>query len=90
LPIKSELDALTKHHVWDIIPCEKNMQVVPVKWVFTVKDDGTHKARLVVRSCSDKEVYSALDSASPTPSIATVQWVIAVAVVHFAWSMRQI
>lgn len=75
--IKQELHSMNKHNVWTIIPREKDMSVVPVKWVFGIKKDGRHKARLVVIGCRDTEKYTPADKATPTPSSDTIRWLLA-------------
>lgn len=87
-PIESELSAMEKHEVWEIVPCVKGMNVIPLKWVFTVKDDGTHKARLVAVGCRDKEEYNPADTTTPTPSISLIRWLFAI-VLEFGWKMIQ-
>ena len=75
--IKRELSSLEKHKVWTILPREKDMAVVPVKWIFAIKKDGTYKARLVAVGCRDTEKYTPAGKATPTPSSDTVRWLIA-------------
>jgi len=70
--IEQELDAFKKYNVGDIVPRTKDMKVVPLKWVFTIKETGRAKARLVVVGCRDKTQYSCEETASPTPSAATI------------------
>jgi hypothetical protein len=88
-PILSELRAMEKYKVWEIVPRTKEMPVIPMKWVFTEKDDGTKKARLVVVGCNDKEVYSAEDKASPTPSASMVRLIFCLASKE-GWDMDQL
>ena len=75
--INEELDSMLKHNVWSIVPYQKSIPTVPVKWIFGVKPDGRKKARLVAIGCRDKEEYSAIEKASPTPSIDTTRWLLA-------------
>jgi len=51
--------------------------IIPVKWIFGIKTDGWKKACLVVIGCRDPENYTAIDKASPTPSIDTTRWLFA-------------
>jgi hypothetical protein len=87
--IQKELDAMEKYQVWTIVPCEKAKQVLPVKWIFSIKSNGVYKARLVLVGCRDREVYSKAEVASPTPAPATVRWFIAHAIQR-GWSLMQI
>ena len=87
--IKAELDAMQTLNVWTIVKRSGDMLVVPVKWIFTIKDNGTYKARLVAVGCRDKEVYKSEDKVSPTPTAATIRWLL-VHVVKFQWTIVQI
>lgn len=62
---------MIRHNVWTIVPRTKNIQVVPVKWLFGIKDDQRRKARLVAIGCRDPKIYSSVDKASPTPCTDT-------------------
>jgi histone deacetylase 1/2 len=82
--VDSELQSMAQHNVWSIVPKDVSKKIVPVKWVFTLKSDGTPKARLVAVGCRDKEVYLSTDTNSPTPSPATIRWFFAT-VIHCSW-----
>ena len=88
-PIQKEKLALKKHCVWKIVPRPKDTPIVPVKWIFTCKADGTAKARLVVVGVSDPETYTKDETASPTPNPGAFSWLITHAV-QLDWSMTQI
>ena len=88
-PIQAELDAMKKYNVWTIVPHTKEMRVIPLKWVFTVKENGKRKARLVVVGCRDKEVYVPKDTASPTPASTTIRWLLTVSV-KYCWNVVQL
>lgn len=75
--IQTELNSMSKHNVWEIVPYQKPMSVIPVKWVFGIKSDGRKRARLVAVGCRDPETYTSVDTASPTPSIDTTRWIFA-------------
>ena len=85
-PIQSELNAMSKHQVWDLVPREKGMKLIPVKWIFVIKEDGRPKARLVAVGSRDTEVYSSNEKASPTPAPATIRWFFST-VVKFSWKI---
>lgn len=55
----------------------------------TIKQNGTYKARLVVVGCRDNEQHSKIDTASPTPSAATIRWFFSIASL-FGWEITQI
>lgn len=88
-PIKAELQVMYDHNVWQTVPRNKDMKVIPTKWIFTTKADGTPKARIVAVGCRDTEIYSAKDTISPTPKQVTVRWLLA-AVVQNLWSIVQL
>jgi hypothetical protein len=88
-PIQAELDAMTKYKVWSIVPRTKEMRVIPLKWVFAIKTCGKRKARLVAVGCRDKEVYTTSDTASPTPTAATIRWLLVIAV-RYGWYILQL
>jgi len=44
-----ELNAHRKNGTWQIVPKPEKCKEISSKWVFRIKDDGTHKARLVAR-----------------------------------------
>ena len=87
-PIQAKLDAMTRHNVFEVIKRTKEMKVIPLKWVFTVKQDGSPKARIVAVGCRDKEQYTNSDTASPTPSASTIRWLFAI-VIQYSWNIRQ-
>lgn len=49
---------MNRYEVWTIIPRPKDKQIIPLKWVFTIKPNKIYKARLVTVECRDKERYS--------------------------------
>ena len=51
---RSELDALTKNHTWDLVTLPPRQSVVGCKWIYKIKtcSDGSikrYKTRLVVK-----------------------------------------
>jgi ribosomal protein S8/transposase InsO family protein len=80
--IRTELDSMSKHEVWNIVSKTKDMKPVPTKWIFSIKHDGTYKARLVVIGCNDSEKYTPSERASPTPSLPTIRWLLAFASIN--------
>jgi len=65
--IKRELDSMNQHNIWTIVSKTKDRPIVPVKWIFHIKHDGTRKARLVAVGCRDPEKYSPTEKFSLTP-----------------------
>lgn len=64
--IQTEMTSLEENKTWVMVNKEeaKGHKILSNKWVFRIKDDGTYKARLVVRGCEQKgnldydEIYS--------------------------------
>ena len=59
--IKNELKSITEHQVWEVVPRVPSMQVIPVKWLFRIKEDSRYKARLVAVGCKEKNKPSPFD-----------------------------
>ncbi|PNF28203.1 hypothetical protein B7P43_G07600 [Cryptotermes secundus] len=61
--IKEEKDSLYQKKTWIYVNREKAMakKILTSKWVFKIKDDGRHKARLVVRGCQQKDPFAAAE-----------------------------
>jgi hypothetical protein len=89
IAIQKELDAMDRYSVWDIVPKPKGKQVIPLKWIFSIKKNGVYKARLVVVGCRDKNKASKIETASPTPSAASIRWLLVI-VSKFGWEMIQL
>ncbi|PNF42902.1 hypothetical protein B7P43_G12889 [Cryptotermes secundus] len=55
--IKEEKHSLYENKSWIYVNREKatGKKILTSKWFFKIKDDGRHKARLVVRGCQQKE-----------------------------------
>ena len=70
-PIKTELQAMERLKVFDVVPRTSDMigklKPVPTRWIFTIKYDGTHKARIVAQGHKDPEKYEPWEKESPTP-----------------------
>jgi hypothetical protein len=51
-----EMSALIANDTWEDVSM-RNPDIVPIscRWIFKVKRNGTHKSRLVVRGCFDKD-----------------------------------
>ena len=63
---------MKKRNVLPIVLRKKDMQIIPVKRIFTIKINGTRKAHLVAVRCKNKEKYSSEDIAFATPSSITI------------------
>ncbi|RVE53012.1 hypothetical protein evm_002310 [Chilo suppressalis] len=53
--VDKELNALEKLETWEESNLPEGKQAIDTKWIFKIKDDGTKKARLVVRGFQKKK-----------------------------------
>ncbi len=77
-----ELRAMQELDVWEVVPrvqVPKGTRPMPWKWVYTYKDGGAAKARLVVIGSLDPEKYDASETFSPVAPPYTIRWFFALA-----------
>ena len=76
LAIKNEKESLNKNNTWEIVD-EKQVaekEILTSRWIFKIKDDGTYKARLVVRGCEQtKGNLDFKDTFSPVVESASLR-----------------
>lgn len=65
--ISKEITQLRKYKVFENVSFDSSRKVIPTKWIFTRKRDGTFKARLVACGYSQKYGIDYDQIASPTP-----------------------
>lgn len=77
--IDSEKESLKKNKTWSLVDISEagSKKILTNKWVFRVKDDGTYKARLVVRGFEQRgidfdEIYSPVVSQSALKSLFAI------------------
>jgi len=78
--INEEKRSLKENKTWEVVEVDDAQSKKPLRtrWVFKVKKDGIHKARLVVRGCEQKhginyeETYSPVISASALRSLFAI------------------
>ncbi len=83
--VTDEVRAMQELQVWQ--PCARKdlpqgEQLLPWNWVFTLKQDRTPKARLVIVGSRDKQNYTPSETYSPVPSPSMVRWFLSVALNH--------
>lgn len=73
--ICKEKEALKDNSTWELVDREKvgNKRILSNKWVFRAKDDGTYKARLVIRGCEQKRGIDYTDTYSPVLDSASLR-----------------
>ncbi len=77
--ITRELNAMAEHHVWEIVQRPKECRTLPCAWKFSVKCDGTAKARLYL--VGNREPYDSFQNTyAPVTDTMTVFWLCSVAV----------
>lgn len=66
---------MQKNKTWDIVDRKeaKNNKVLSNKWIFKQKDDGTYKARLVVRGCQQEKGVDFQEIFSPVININSLR-----------------
>ncbi len=68
--------------VWDVVPRKEappGVRPLPWKWVYTYKENGAAKARLVVIGSLDPEKYDPEETFSPVAPPYTIRWFFAFA-----------
>lgn len=54
-------------------------QILTSQWIFKLKDDGTYKARLVVKGCQQKGKIDFKDTFSPVVDSTSLRVLLAIA-----------
>ncbi len=90
--MKIELQAMQNLDVWEVVPRTRapiKVKPLPWKWVYTYKENGAAKARLVVVGSLDPEKYDPAETFSPVAPPYTIRWFFAHAHRH-KYDIRQI
>lgn len=82
IAIKDEKDSLQKNHTWETVERQEalNKKILTNKWVFKKRDNGTYKARLVVRGCQQEKGIDFQDIFSPVINITSLRTLLALSV----------
>lgn len=78
-----EYQALVKNNVWRLVDKPKNKNIIPCKWVFTLKDtpgERLYKARLVAKGFSQIHGIDYDETYSPVVRYSTIRLLFALAV----------
>jgi hypothetical protein len=67
----------------------KHRKLIPLRWVFKVKEDGTYKARLCAKGFRQKEVREYLDIYASTAKAASFKMFVAIAA-QLGWKLHHI
>lgn len=79
--INAEMSSLDKNDVWELVNHDKvnmNKKILTNRWLFKIKDDGTYKARLVIRGCEQKQGIDYEETYSPVISSSALKVVFAI------------
>ena len=80
--IEEEKESLRKNQTWEYIDKAEctGKRILTNKWVFKIKDDGTYKARLVVRGCQQQKGIDYEEVFSPVVQVSTLRLLFAISV----------
>jgi hypothetical protein len=79
--INEEKQSLIKNRTWNVVESENvdNTNIVSSRWIFTVKEDGRYKARLVARGFEQKKGLTFEETYSPVVSNAALRLIFGIA-----------
>lgn len=78
--IEEEKNSLFENETWELTNSEdtKNKNILSSRWIFKIKEDGQHKARLVVRGCEQIHLIDYEDTFSPVISDSVIRLLFAI------------
>src|SRR5436190_1107999 len=78
--IEEEKLSLEKNKTWSLVDKSeaKGNKILSNKWVFTKKEDGRHKARLVVRGCEQNNDFDFEEVFSPVVCGSSLRTIFAI------------
>lgn len=77
--MKTEIDSLHDHNVWELVKLPEGRQPVGSKWVFKVKTNARCKAHVIAQGYSQQEGLDYDETFSPVIRVESVRSVIALA-----------
>lgn len=82
--IEEEKKSLMKNNTWNYIDVEEadGKRILSNKWIFSKKEDGRFKARLVVRGCEQKSDFNYDEIFSPVVSSNSLRIMFAIATLN--------
>lgn len=77
--IDNEKQSLEKNQVWDIVDKSEcaDKKILTSKWVFKIKEDGSYKARLVIRGFQQEAGIDYHETFSPVVNISALRLLMA-------------
>lgn len=78
--IEEEKTSLMENKTWELIEKDviQNKKILSSRWVFKVKDDGRHRARLVIRGCEQIYGIDYEETFSPVISDSAIRLMFAI------------
>lgn len=72
---------MKENNTWDLMDIKElgNKKPLHGKWIFKIKQDGTHKARLVVKGCEQQHGVNYEETFSPVISASALRSIFAIA-----------
>jgi hypothetical protein len=82
--MKSEMDSIKKHEVWDLVKLPPKAKPIACRWVYKVKTDengalNKFRARLVVKGFAQREGIDYKELFSPTARFDTIRTMLSIA-----------
>lgn len=79
--VEEERNSVEENKTWDYVDVSeaKGRKVLSSRWVFKIKDDGRHRARLAVRGFEQIENRNYFDTYAPDVSISSLRVLLSIA-----------
>ena len=74
---RDEYNSLVEMGTWILVSLPKNRNVIKCKWVFTVKADGRHKARVVAKGFTQEHGIDYEETFSPVTRYESIRYLLA-------------
>ena len=78
--MKKEFDALNEAETWKLVDQPQNKEILNVKWIYNVKNNGVYKARVVVRGFEQTDQIS--DVYAPVAKMSSLKSILALSCIQ--------